>query len=798
MSKINTLAAKKLSRANLKGDRVKNYFAGSIIALAAFLSTVVLTFGYNSLTSLQNDSDFQAIFYEVSPDEVARIEQVEEIDKVGLYLEVGREKQEERSLSILYTDQTMMDLSNASIVQGKFPTQPTEIAIEADYFSADAPTPGIGDRIVMEFRNNINKKMQTNEFVISGLLQTTASGSTNRVSYNALVSKAFIDADPQLSKTNYSAALSIENAGSYGNEELKAKIRDIGEQLGLPKQNVQINNMNVDTNNLSGSTVLTLFSILLVIGLACWVVIYNIFYISITKQVKQYGQLRALGATRKQIKTMVKYEGRHLSRNFIPIGVILGCLLSWGMSPSKWMMLPSLFLAIAAGLFTALTVRISLNAPAKYAAKISPIEAIRYIGADNYNDRKKEKESSKRLTPYTLAGMNLSRSRKKTMLTLFSLILSGILFISFATLLNSVDAVSRAQSNFPNHGKFVIQINDELSSEMVSISDLQSENQLSESLKVNILSINGVKNVIDRQHIEATVKGANESEGPAVIGIENISSNNIESLRRRLAQGEIPEVDSLDDSYILMNSASSAFEYYGIKYAVGDRISLIIGNDRDKVEHEFKIIGDIADKNSGTEFYLPSKVMQIVAPFNPNQSYEVVVAENTDEQMVKEALQQLIHNEDTLNLISFSETVNSYKTGFRTITITAYCYMIFIALFGVINLWNTVMTTINARRVEIGIMQAIGMDRKQLILMLWYETGFLIVGSLVVSLIAGNVIGYELSESLGNIGGLSYIQYQFPWKPILLYVFAILLVQSGVLQFIKVSISRQTVIERLK
>ncbi|MNC52457.1 hypothetical protein D3C75_1018040 [compost metagenome] len=82
--------------------------------------------------------------------------------------------------------------------------------------------------------------------------------------------------------------------------------------------------------------------------------------------------------------------------------------------------------------------------------------------------------------------------------------------------------------------------------------------------------------------------------------------------------------------------------------------------------------------------------------------------------------------------------------------------------------------------------------------MLWYETGFMIVGSLVISLIAGNVIGYGLSESLGNMGGLSFIHYQFPWRPILLYVFAMLLVQSGVLQFVKVSISRQTVVERLR
>lgn len=797
MSKVNNLALKKISKANLKADKVKNYFAGSVIALAAFLITVVLTFGYNSIRSLQSDSDFQAIFYDVGPEEIVQIKQVEEIEKVGIYLEVGREKQEGRSLSILYSDETMMDLSNASIVQGKFPTQPTEIAIEADYFSSSVPKPGIGDHILVEFRNNESKKMQTKEFVISGFLHTTASGNANRISYNALVAKAFITSDPFLSRSKFSAALNIQNASSYGNEELKTKIKDIGKQLGLPKQNVQINNMNVDTNNLSGSTILTLFGILLVIGLACWVVIYNIFYISITKQIKQYGQLRAIGATRKQIKKIVKYEGRYLSRNFIPVGVLLGYLIGWALSPDKWTMLPSLFLAIAAGLFTDLTVRISLNTPAKSAVKISPIEAIRYVGVDNYINSKKEKKSSKRLTPFTLAGMNLSRNRKKTMLTLFSLVLSGILFISFATLLNSVDAVSRAQSNFPNSGKFVIQINDELTSEMVSISDLQSENQLSENLKASILSISGVESVVNRQYIEAAIKGEHESEEPAVIGIENISSNNIQSLRKHLVQGEIPEVDSSDASYILINSASSAFDYYGIKYAIGDSISFIIGNDRNKVEQEFEIIGDIADKNLGTEFYLPSKTMQTLAPFNPNQSYEVVVAENADEQIVKDELQQLIHNKETLNLISFSDTVNSYKTGFRTITITMYCYMIFIALFGVINLWNTVMATINARRVEIGIMQAIGMDRKQLTLMLWYEIGFTVVGSLLISLIAGNLIGYGLSQSLVNIGGFSYIHYQFPWGPILLYIFAMLLVQSGVLQLMKVSISKQTVVERL-
>ncbi|WP_018751183.1 ABC transporter permease [Paenibacillus sanguinis] len=798
MSRQNLMMIKKLSKANLKADNVKLYFAGSIIALAAVLLTVVFTFGYNSFTNMQQDSDFQAIFNDVSEAKSIQLEQVNEVDKVGLYLEVGREKQEERLLSILYTDQTMMDLSYARIDEGKFPTKPNEIVIERDYFSKTSYKPGIGDRIVVEFRNNASKQMQMNEFVISGLLHTTASGEGNRISYNALVSKAFVDADPHLSKEKYSAAIRILNAGSYANEELKSTIKDIGKQIDLSEQNIQINHKNVDTHNLSSDTILTIFCILFIIALACWVVIYNIFYISIIKQIKQYGQLRALGATRKQIKKLVKYEGRYLSRKFIPAGVLLGCLISWAMNPFTWNLLPSIFLALAAGLFTELTVRFSLNSPANFAAKISPIEAIRYVGAETYTFKKKEKKSSKRLTPFTLAGMSLTRSRKKTTLTLLSLVISGVLFISFATLLSSVDSIAKTRHYFPNNGKFIIQVNNELYSETVNLSDLQSEDQLSGALKDDILSISGVENVVDRQYIEARVNGTEESEGPMVVGIEDISASNIESLRKRLVQGDIPEPNSSNNFQILMNSSSGDFEFYDIRYQVGDRVSLIIGDDKNKIEHEFEIVGDLADKNLGVLFYLPSGVMESITPFNPNQSYEVILTQDTNEQMVKDELEKIIQNEDTLKLNSFSDMAKSNKAAFRTITIAVYTFMIFIALFSVINLLNTVMTSINARKFELGIMQAIGMEYKQLSAMLGYEAGFFIVGSFVISLIIGNLIGYGLSESLGNVGGLSFIQYHFPWSPILMYLIVMLLIRAVVLKIVRISTAQKTVVERLR
>ncbi|MEK3864134.1 FtsX-like permease family protein [Paenibacillus sp. FSL H7-0716] len=113
----------------------------------------------------------------------------------------------------------------------------------------------------------------------------------------------------------------------------------------------------------------------------------------------------------------------------------------------------------------------------------------------------------------------------------------------------------------------------------------------------------------------------------------------------------------------------------------------------------------------------------------------------------------MILNEDTLKLLSFSEVVESNRIAFRTITISVYSFMVFIAVFSIINLLNTIITTISARKGELGLMQAIGMSRKQLMAMLTYETGFLVVGSFTMALFTGDLMGYMISKSAGNMGG---------------------------------------------
>lgn len=127
----------------------------------------------------------------------------------------------------------------------------------------------------------------------------------------------------------------------------------------------------------------------LLILLAGYLIIYNIFKISIEKDIRLYGQLKTVGASPKQIRYMIVRQGMLLSAAGIPLGLVLGCLLGNALLPlvmasssfqdTAWI-LPSIWVWALSGIFTFLTVRVSCARPGRIAGKISPVEALKYHG----------------------------------------------------------------------------------------------------------------------------------------------------------------------------------------------------------------------------------------------------------------------------------------------------------------------------------------------------------------------------------------------------------------------------------
>ncbi len=195
------------------------------------------------------------------------------------------------------------------------------------------------------------------------------------------------------------------------------------------------------TQNLDPMTVIVIVAVVLLIIFTGYLIIYNVFQISVTNDIRFYGLLKTIGATGKQLKTIIRQQALLLSLLGIPLGLILGFLTGNQLTPIIMEQLsyknafvtfnPWIFIGAAA--FSLLTVFLSCARPGRMAARVSPVEAVRYTeGGSSRRSWKKSKRAAVRKTDSgasvpKMAWANLGRSKSKTTVTVFSLALAVVL-----------------------------------------------------------------------------------------------------------------------------------------------------------------------------------------------------------------------------------------------------------------------------------------------------------------------------------------------------------------------------------
>ena len=234
----------------------------------------------------------------------------------------------------------------------------------------------------------------------------------------------------------------------------------------------------------------------LVILLACVLVIYGVFYISVIGRIHQFGQLRTIGMTRRQIRSLVKREGRILFIRALPAGLLVGAVAGYFIKPDGWSLKNTALIFVIVIAINYLITMISVMRPAKMAADISPMEALRYTSQDEMKKAGINKEC-RSLSPVGLGFMNFTKNRKKTVITMLSLGLGGILFMTAATYMSSFNKEQYSrQLNFKN-GEFDIYIPaSSVALNAHGLSGIQSESPFSEELRQSIENIPGVREMI--------------------------------------------------------------------------------------------------------------------------------------------------------------------------------------------------------------------------------------------------------------------------------------------------------------
>ena len=788
MASLANRTIQKIAIRRIQSTKTRSVFMGIVILFATAILSFIATYAYNITHEYATQTAYQAIYLNLSENSVSALQSDTRIASVGFYQSVGMtEKENGVTMGLVCSDENTMRLSNIVLSDGTMPEAADEILVEEGYLEAMQLDAEIGDPLSVPYRNQASRELETYTFVIKGIISTTAENDANRIAYNTVVSSKFVRENQALSKQPISAMITVRDADRYGNQELKELVQTIGAECGITTDQIQVNNLYIDSNNASGGTVMTVLAVAAVLLGACALVIYNIFYISIVGNVAAFGQLRTIGATKKQIKKIVSIEGDRLALTFVPFGCLLGYVLAFLVDRQAFQVFTDLIIVLLSGIATFIVVKLSAKKPAKVAMSISPIEAFKYSA---YTGGKAETKKQHRLTPYSLALLNLCRNKRKSILTFVSLALSGMLLVSLSSLLTSLDPTERAKQSFPYEASYTVELNRTLLSPTVSITDLQADNPLTDELYQNLVAIDGITDVICQKEIRAVLDGMETT----IYGMNDYDKS---ALSSRLMAGTLPEPDAQSSNTLIVNISSPELEYLNKSYDVGDTVTFILDGTDGQKSVELVVAAIVSDRNDASSFIIPESVIEEIVPYNANSAY-VLRATEEYSQATESTIQAVIAGVDSMRLKTLNDLIIQYESVFSTISIAVYSLLGFIAVFSIINLVNTCMTNIISRQKEIGLLRAVGLDCKQLSQMISIENAFQTFGSFLVTTILGLLTGQMICTFVQNIPGFDFVSYAFSLLPLLAYLLLVVVLQLGITMWANRFYKKSSVVEQIR
>lgn len=788
MASLANRTIQKIAIRRIQSTKTRSVFMGIVILFATAILSFIATYAYNITHEYATQTAYQAIYLNLSENSVSALQSDTRIASVGFYQSVGMtEKENGVTMGLVCSDENTMRLSNIVLSDGTMPEAADEILVEEGYLEAMQLDAEIGDPLSVTYRNQASRELETYTFVIKGIISTTAENDANRIAYNTVVSSKFVRENQALSKQPISAMITVRDADRYGNQELKELVQTIGAECGITTDQIQVNNLYIDSNNASGGTVMTVLAVAAVLLGACALVIYNIFYISIVGNVTAFGQLRTIGATKKQIKKIVSIEGDRLALTFVPFGCLLGYVLAFLVDRQAFQVFTDLIIVLLSGIAAFIVVKLSAKKPAKVAMSISPIEAFKYSA---YTGGKAETKKQHRLTPYSLALLNLCRNKRKSILTFVSLALSGMLLVSLSSLLTSLDPTERAKQSFPYEASYTVELNRTLLSPTVSITDLQADNPLTDELYQNLVAIDGITDVICQKEIRAVLDGMETT----IYGMNDYDKS---ALSSRLMAGTLPEPDAQSSNTLIVNISSPELEYLNKSYDVGDTVTFILDGTDGQKSVELVVAAIVSDRNDASSFIIPESVIEEIVPYNANSAY-VLRATEEYSQATESTIQAVIAGVDSMRLKTLNDLIIQYESVFSTISIAVYSLLGFIAVFSIINLVNTCMTNIISRQKEIGLLRAVGLDCKQLSQMISIENAFQTFGSFLVTTILGLLTGQMICTFVQNIPGFDFVSYAFPLLPLLAYLLLVVVLQLGITMWANRFYKKSSVVEQIR
>lgn len=442
-----------LSLRTMKEKRWKNLIAVLAIGLTTLLFTALFTVGGSMMSSIQEatmrqvGSSSHGGYKYLSVEEYERVKAAGGYQKISYDIIAGFGTNPELNgiqTEVRFSEDQQAKWSFCYPEEGKMPEKINECAASSKVLEALGVPLQVGEKVNLSITScdaEGNEVVFEEEFTLSGFWYSNDAAHAQEL----WVSREWLDENIDLLSENYDQRMrekglyqpfgSIQ-AGIWFDSsfDIESQMEALTRRAGFTENEAHISvNWAYGASSVDGFTMLLGIGLLFLIVLSGYLIIYNIFYINVTIDIRYYGLLKTIGATGRQLRRMVRTQALMLSGIGIPAGLLAGWFVGRGVMPAVYRATdtdgvtniafnPWIFAGSA--LFSLLVVYISCIKPCRLATRVSPIEAVRYV--ETITCKKKEKKAVK-VSMFHMAAANMGRNKKKAAAVIVSLALSLIL-----------------------------------------------------------------------------------------------------------------------------------------------------------------------------------------------------------------------------------------------------------------------------------------------------------------------------------------------------------------------------------
>lgn len=807
---------------NMRHYKSKNILIGIAIILTTLLLFVIPSIGkdmveVNFAVINKIYPTWHALYRNVDESTVMKLAAHHDVKTYGLRSDAGYMNLEDATVSMMYMDRTGMELYKVKLKEGQLPQKENDIVVSKGILEALGQNGKIGDTITVPYqilKDDGLDYTKEKDFRICGFLADNES-SKEQKQYTSLVSEAFLKAEIPVEQVKYRFLLQVNGQKGNTTADYTETIQNIARQFGISEDDMNINKEYLAANYVDPATIPVIVGIMLIVVLAGIITIYSVYYVSMNQRVREFGKLKAIGATKRQLRQIVLREGMGVALFAIPIGLLIGTvavkvvLLQFvEHAKDSNVLITEAYKVVAKGevqlyywwiyllaiAVTLCTVYLSLMKPMRMAAKVSEIEAMRYQGGS-----KRQKSSRKGyqfLNIGRLTKRNLAENKKKSTITIVSMAVTGIFVMMVATVLSCANPMESAKSTIVGQYEIspIVESGNKEHPEY-EWAEVQKNNPLNEGLKQQIEELDGVERVDVFTALK--VSGGPFEEKIGTEFINGVPEEYAEELKKGITEGNVTYEELKSGDKVILDRALLHW-YPDIK--VGDKLKLNIhdGDNTFQKEIEVAAIGEYGTGLTNYNCLIMAKEGAEKLTINNSSSYFQVIADKDYDEALEASLQAIVDGSGRLQMRTWKNEYDTWENAIQMTRGACYAFIIILAAISIMNLINTMINSVHVRKKELGMMQAIGMSDRQLMKMLQLEGIFYTVGTLIISIGVGSLAGYPLFLYAKRTGMFDVSTYHYPVTAAIIIILTLFVIQMLLAIFIAKSVRKDSLIERIR